>query len=90
LVNTSRGAIIEENALIDALRSNRIGHAALDVFEVEPLLPGHPLTLLANVTLTAHAGFKTPEASQRLLMRGFALLRQDLDILASKTLLTIQ
>ena len=90
LVNTARGAVVDESALVDALRSRRIAHAALDVFEAEPLSAGHPLTLLGNVTLTAHAGFKTQEASQRLLMRGFALLRQDLDALASQRQVPIQ
>ena len=83
LVNTARGGILDEVALIAALRSGRIAHAALDVFATEPLAPGHPLAELENVTLTAHAAFKTPEATGRLLARGLQLLRQDLAALAA-------
>ena len=53
--------------MVDALRSGRIGHAALDVFAVEPLPAGHALTTLANVTLSAHSAFRTPEANVRLI-----------------------
>jgi D-3-phosphoglycerate dehydrogenase len=56
-------------ALIDALRSGRIRHAGLDVFHTEPLRSGHPLATMDNVTLTAHAGFRTLEASMTLLRR---------------------
>jgi D-3-phosphoglycerate dehydrogenase len=82
LINTSRGAVIDEAALIAALTEQRLGHAALDVFATEPLPPGHPLTRLANVTLTGHAAFKTPEASRRLFSRALELLRDDLAVLA--------
>jgi D-3-phosphoglycerate dehydrogenase / 2-oxoglutarate reductase len=78
LINTARGALVDEAALIAALESGRLGHAALDVFAEEPLPGGHPLTRLANVTLTAHAGFKTPEASRRLLSMGIDLAARDL------------
>jgi D-3-phosphoglycerate dehydrogenase len=67
LVNTARGALVDEAAMIAALREGRIGHAALDVYEKEPLPAGHPLTALANVTLAAHCGFYTPEANANLL-----------------------
>lgn len=77
LVNTARGALIDEPALIAALAAGRLGHAALDVFTEEPLPVGHPLTRLANVTLTAHAGYKTPEASRRLLQMGIDLAARD-------------
>jgi phosphoglycerate dehydrogenase-like enzyme len=56
LVNTSRGPIVDESALIDALRSGRI-NAALDVYDIEPLPPGHPLTTLDNVVLAPHLGY---------------------------------
>ena len=69
LVNTARGALVNEAALVTALRSGPIGHAALDVFDQEPLPPGHVLTTLDNVTLTAHSAFRTPEASETLIRR---------------------
>jgi len=78
LVNTARGALIDEAALVDALEAGRLGHAALDVFTEEPLPVDHPLTRLANVTLTAHAGYKTPEASLRLLVMSLELAARDL------------
>jgi D-3-phosphoglycerate dehydrogenase len=67
LVNTARGAIVDEAAMAEALASGHLGHAALDVFTAEPLAAGHPLTRLANTTLTSHAAFRTPEASDNLL-----------------------
>jgi D-3-phosphoglycerate dehydrogenase len=72
LVNTARGALVDEAAMVEALRSGRIGHAGLDVFDVEPLPAGHVLTTLANVTLSAHSGFRTPEANTRLIEAAFA------------------
>ena len=69
LVNTARGAIVDTPALIEALRARRIGHAALDVFDHEPLPPGDVLTTLDNVTLSAHSAFRTPEASETLIRR---------------------
>jgi D-3-phosphoglycerate dehydrogenase len=62
LVNTARGALLDDAALVVALESGQIGHAALDVFETEPLPETHPLRTAPNVTLTAHCGFWT-EAS---------------------------
>ncbi len=61
LVNTSRGPIVDEGALVDALRERRIAGAALDVFEREPLPAGHPLLALDNVVLTPHIGYVTKE-----------------------------
>lgn len=61
LVNTSRGPIVDETALIDALRSNAIAGAGLDVFDVEPLPPDHPLRSLPNTVLTPHLGYVTLE-----------------------------
>lgn len=67
LVNTARGAVIDEPAMIEALKSGKLGHAALDVFEVEPLPSGHALSALENVTLSAHSAFRTAEASDNLI-----------------------
>lgn len=69
LINTARGALIDEQALVTALRERRIFGAGLDVFVEEPLPAGHPLTTLDNVVLTPHAGWVTREARERLLRR---------------------
>lgn len=76
-INTARGAIVDEAALIETLESGRIGHAGLDVFASEPLAADHPLARLDNVTLTAHAGFATGEASERLLRMALELLAEE-------------
>jgi phosphoglycerate dehydrogenase-like enzyme len=62
LINTARGAIVDEEAMIEALATGRIAGAGLDVFATEPLPPHHPLTLLGNVVLTPHCAGITPEA----------------------------
>jgi len=67
LINTARGALVDEDAMVGALRSGHLRHAALDVFTVEPLPAGHVLTTLANVTLSAHSGFRTAEANRNLI-----------------------
>ena len=67
LVNTARGAIVDEAAMIEALKSGHIRHAGLDVFNIEPLPKDHPLTKIPNVTLSAHSAFRTPEASENLI-----------------------
>jgi phosphoglycerate dehydrogenase-like enzyme len=60
LVNVSRGGLIDEAALADALTHGRLGGAALDVFRQEPLPPDHPLWSLPNVLITPHtSGFRT-------------------------------
>lgn len=75
LINTARGALVDEDALIDALRSGHLRHAGLDVFAIEPLPSGHALALLPNVTLSAHSAFRTPEASENLLQAALAHCR---------------
>ena len=67
LINAARGALIDEDALIDGLRSGRIRHAGLDVFH-------HPIAAMVNVTLTAHAGFRTLEASMTLPRRAIDIV----------------
>lgn len=67
LVNTARAAVVDEAAMIAALQSGHLRHAALDVFNTEPLPGNHVLTTLPNVTLSAHSAFRTPEASDKLL-----------------------
>jgi len=59
LINTSRGPIVEETALLDALRNDVIAGAALDVYDIEPLPGGHPLLGLDNVLLAPHLGYAT-------------------------------
>ncbi|MFK0003054.1 D-2-hydroxyacid dehydrogenase [Paenarthrobacter sp. NPDC090520] len=71
LINVGRGGLIDELALIEALQSGGIGHASLDVFDVEPLVPGHPFWLMENVTISAHmsgdvAGWRDALAEQFL------------------------
>jgi phosphoglycerate dehydrogenase-like enzyme len=61
LINTARGAIVDEGALVEALSARRIAGAGLDVFETEPLPQGHPLTRLSNVVLTPHSAGVSPE-----------------------------
>jgi D-3-phosphoglycerate dehydrogenase len=75
LVNTARGALVDEAALIEALKSGHIRHAGLDVFHDEPLKADHPLSGLENVTLSAHAAFRTLEASMTLLRRAIDIVK---------------
>lgn len=70
LVNTSRGELIDEQALIRALSENRILAAGLDVFEREPVPPNHPLLRLPNVILTGHVGWYSKDAVKELQTRG--------------------
>jgi D-3-phosphoglycerate dehydrogenase len=67
LVNTARGALVDEAAMVAALESRHLGHAALDVFHEEPLPPDHPLIKLPNTTLSAHSAFRTIEATDNLI-----------------------
>jgi D-3-phosphoglycerate dehydrogenase len=76
LVNTARGALVDEPALLGALKDGTIRHAALDVFHNEPLKADHPLASMANVTLSAHAAFRTPEASMTLLRRAIDIVKK--------------
>ena len=62
LVNTARGHLLDEEALVEALQGNRIRGAALDVFQTEPLPIDHPLRSLENVVLAPHMGYVTRES----------------------------
>ena len=75
LVNTARGALVDEAAMIAALKSGHIRHAALDVFDAEPLKGDHPLASMENVTLSSHAAFRTLEASMTLLRRAVDIVK---------------
>jgi phosphoglycerate dehydrogenase-like enzyme len=61
LINTSRGPIVEEAALLAALRGNKIAGVGLDVYDVEPLPLAHPLRKLDNVVLTPHLGYASQQ-----------------------------
>jgi D-3-phosphoglycerate dehydrogenase len=80
LVNTARGALIDEAALLAALKSGHIRHAGLDVFHAEPLQSEHALARMENVTLTSHAAYRTREASEMLMRRAIDIVR---DIISS-------
>ena len=69
LINTSRGSVIDEEALIEALESGKIGYACLDVFETEPLPDDHPLKKLDNVILTDHTGYYSEESLVELKIK---------------------
>lgn len=66
LVNTSRGPIVDEGALVDALREGTIAGAGLDVFDVEPLAKDHPLRGFDNTVLTGHTGYVVRELYERV------------------------
>ena len=76
LINTARGALVEEAALIEGLRDGQICSAGLDVFHAEPLKPDHPLAGMENVTLSSHAAFRTLEASMTLMRRAIDIVRK--------------
>src|ERR1039458_5735057 len=67
LINVGRGPLVDEAALIAALREKRIGGAALDVFNEEPLLAGHPYFALDNLLLSPHGADHTPDWQQRTM-----------------------
>jgi D-3-phosphoglycerate dehydrogenase / 2-oxoglutarate reductase len=77
-VNTARGALVDQAALVALLRDGRIAAAGLDVFAEEPLPRDHELTRLQNVVLSAHAAWMSPEAGRRLVRLGLEALRDEL------------
>jgi D-3-phosphoglycerate dehydrogenase len=78
LINTARGALIDETALLEGLQSGKIAGAALDVFSVEPLRPDSPLLDLDNVVFTPHLAASTAEAQRDV---GTQIVDQILDVL---------
>lgn len=86
LINTARGPVVEEPALIEALLSGKLGGAALDVFEVEPLPLDSPLMKMSNVLIAAHNSNSSPAAWERVhqntirnLLTGLGIAYDDLD-----------
>ena len=79
LVNTSRGPIVDEGALVEALEAGAIGGAGLDVFDVEPLPMDHPLRKAPNTVITPHLGFATVENYQVFFRRAVENIRAWLD-----------
>lgn len=79
LINTARGPIVNEAALIQALSEGWIAGAALDVFEHEPLPGGHPLTRLPNVILTPHLGWPTDKMYEQFAQAATDVLFAHLD-----------
>ena len=79
VINTARGPLIDEHAFIAALRSGRVGAAALDVFEVEPLPADSPLRQMDNVILGAHNASNTAEAVRRVSEMAIANLLEGLE-----------
>ncbi|HWB13839.1 MAG TPA: C-terminal binding protein [Pirellulales bacterium] len=66
LVNLARGALVDSAALVDGLQRGHISAAALDVFDPEPIPPGHPLLAMSNVVVAAHVSSASPKAVRRL------------------------
>jgi D-3-phosphoglycerate dehydrogenase len=81
LVNTARGALVDEDALVEALTEGRLGGAGLDVFEQEPPGPGHPLLALPNVVVTSHSSHYSLEAGAEMRERAFGNVA---DVLAGR------
>ncbi len=69
LINTARGPIVDEEALVAALQEGRLGGAGLDVFAVEPLPQGSPLRSLPNVVLSDHSAYASVESIIELRTR---------------------
>lgn len=73
VINTARAGVVDESALLDLLKSGHIGHYATDVYAQEPAPATEPLLSAPNVTLTAHAGYNTPEAAMTMYRRAIDL-----------------
>jgi phosphoglycerate dehydrogenase-like enzyme len=79
LLNTSRGPIVNESALVEALQQHRIGGAALDVYDSEPLQADHPLRKTDNTLLLAHCGWPTDDAYARIIPETVRVIEAFLD-----------
>ena len=79
LINTSRGPIVDEAALIAALRARRIAGAAIDVFDEEPLPPAHPFRSMDNVLATPHIGYVSENTYRTFYGHTVAAVRAFLD-----------
>jgi D-3-phosphoglycerate dehydrogenase len=91
LINTARGPLVDEAALIQALQEKRLGGAAMDVYEVEPLPPGSPLRKMNNVMLASHNSNSSPSAWERVhwntirnLLKGLQIEHADFEELEKK------
>jgi D-3-phosphoglycerate dehydrogenase len=80
LINTARGPIVDQAALVQALQEKKIAGAALDVFEAEPLLPDNPLCQMANVLVSPHNANASPAALEHVFYSTFRQLLQGLNI----------
>jgi phosphoglycerate dehydrogenase-like enzyme len=79
LINTSRGPIVDEQALISALRNKQIAGAAIDVFDIEPLPASHPFRTLDNVLATSHIGYVSQELYRTFYEDSVSNIRKWLD-----------
>ncbi len=77
IVNTARAGVVDEPALLAALKSGHVGHYATDVFSKEPPSSDEPLLAADNVTLTSHAGYNTPEAAMTMYRRAIDLAAKE-------------
>jgi D-3-phosphoglycerate dehydrogenase len=84
LINTSRGSVVDESALISALQAGRLSGAALDVYEIEPLPVDSPLTKMENVLLASHNANSSPKAWERVHQNTIYNLLEGLGLFTDK------